>query len=963
MTDPLPEGPLAPGRTFGRYELIDFLGEGGHGQVWEAKDKETDRRLALKVLTAVQAESPEALQRFHREGRLAASLSHPACVYVIGAEEIEGRPVIAMELMRGGTLRDRLNDGALTVAEAVDYALDLIEGLEAAQEKGIIHRDVKPSNCFLDASGGVAKIGDFGVSRTLEAPSDLSVTGMFIGTPYYASPEQVVGERLTSSSDLYSLGALLYELLTGRVPFEGNPLSVAGKILTETPRPPSDLDSEVPGGLDRIVLKLLEKKSEHRYSDYASVRSALMPFSSRGLITARLGRRTFAYLVDTLPLSLVSVVQAGQLWLLWAVVTFGYFLVAEGVWGRGIGKWLMGLRVTDVNGSELRWRAHAVRAAVWTIFSFAGYATVEILADLGSPVGALSSVLVPGTALLVFATMRRNNGFAGVHEIASGSRVMAELKPHRVAVADRPPHTVAAISEPVTYGPFRATGIVWQSEDERLLTARDDLLDREVWVHVYADEESAPSLDYLSAGRVGQLRWIQGERGQPCWDAYGAPGGSSLQEWSVDEGPRHWESVRSILLDVATELEARSESPSGIQLSANNVWIDSDGRARLLDFPIDGGEEHASRRTVAPELPEWKALLTDVMYLGLLGEENRSMTTGGTALRGPGTPLPGHARQLAQGLQSVSASPRSLPDATEELARVQEKPARIKRSSRLAILGIMQAPAAILGTMLTVAGLLYPVYPEATESFFEVQYKELVDGAATQGASAAADASDLILANLYRNFYDSGRSTSWSIVDPGVRLTMEEASSRHPEISAQQLGDARATLGHPMALQFLQGWSLDSLDEDPELSTDVALSQARDEVGHPLLAVAVLLLITAGIAGITLLILSILAPLSSLVVRGGPLHRLVGIEIQDRFGLRATRLRVLGRAVIAWSPVFLAIVFALVIGVSESTGVFVVCALGLLGMLVLMLVGAIYQVVRPTRGFQDHLAGTFLVPR
>ena len=159
---------LQVGADYGSYQLIRILGEGGGGQVWEADDSRSGRRVALKVLTELRAESPKALERFEQEGRLAASVTHPSCVFVFGAEEIEGRPTISMELMRGGTLRDRLNEGALEYRDAAASVLDIIEGLEAAQHVGIIHRDVKPSNCFLEEGGVRTKIGDFGVSRTLE---------------------------------------------------------------------------------------------------------------------------------------------------------------------------------------------------------------------------------------------------------------------------------------------------------------------------------------------------------------------------------------------------------------------------------------------------------------------------------------------------------------------------------------------------------------------------------------------------------------------------------------------------------------------------------------------------------------------------------------------------------------------------------------------------------------------------
>src|SRR5512141_3011588 len=154
---------LHPGEEFGHYRVIRALGGGGMGTVFEAEDLETGRRIALKVLSH-SLDSPEARERFFREGRLAASINHPNSVYVFGTEEIGGTPVIAMELVSGGTLQEAIHDrGPLPPNEAVDAVLQIIAGLEAAHRVGILHRDVKPSNCFVDAAGAV-KMGDFGLS-------------------------------------------------------------------------------------------------------------------------------------------------------------------------------------------------------------------------------------------------------------------------------------------------------------------------------------------------------------------------------------------------------------------------------------------------------------------------------------------------------------------------------------------------------------------------------------------------------------------------------------------------------------------------------------------------------------------------------------------------------------------------------------------------------------------------------
>ena len=205
-----------------QYEFISLLGRGGMGAVYAAEQLSSGRRVALKVLSH-QLDSPDARARFLREGRLAASINHPNSVYVFGTEEIDDTPVIAMELIAGGTLQDRIQRyGPLPVGAAVDAVLQIIAGLEAAHSVGILHRDIKPANCFEDMDGTV-KIGDFGLSISTAGRGDSMQTmdGTFLGTPAFCSPEQLRGEELNVRSDLYSVGVTLFYLLTGRTPFEG----------------------------------------------------------------------------------------------------------------------------------------------------------------------------------------------------------------------------------------------------------------------------------------------------------------------------------------------------------------------------------------------------------------------------------------------------------------------------------------------------------------------------------------------------------------------------------------------------------------------------------------------------------------------------------------------------------------------------------------------------------------------
>src|SRR5215831_6327838 len=220
------KGLPGPGDQFGHYRIIRILGQGGMGVVFEAQDLENGRRLALKLLNQ-ELDSVEARKQFLREGQIAASINHPNSVYVFGTEEIGGTPIIAMELVAGGTLRDRVaSRGQLPAGEAVDCILQILAGLEAAELAGILHRDIKPSNCFITADGTV-KIGDFGLSigTQVRTTPDVTADQAPFGTPAFCAPEQLRGEQLSVRSDIYAVGATLLYLLTARIPFAGDTVS------------------------------------------------------------------------------------------------------------------------------------------------------------------------------------------------------------------------------------------------------------------------------------------------------------------------------------------------------------------------------------------------------------------------------------------------------------------------------------------------------------------------------------------------------------------------------------------------------------------------------------------------------------------------------------------------------------------------------------------------------------------
>jgi serine/threonine protein kinase len=271
MTDASPAGvPEAP-----RFELEESLGSGGMSTVWRARDGTLDRSVAIKRLHAHLAADRGAAARFQQEARAAGSLSHPGVVAVYDAGEDEEGPFIIMEYVEGESLHDLLErEGPLSPERASEVAVAVAEALHFGHERGVVHRDVKPSNVLLDADGRV-RVADFGIARTLDSTTPLTADGAVMGTASYVAPEVAMGEAATPASDTYSLGVLLYEMLTGRPPFVGEtPISVLLAHQKEEPVPPGRL-AELPAGLEGVVLRALAKDPAERYQSAAEMAEVL----------------------------------------------------------------------------------------------------------------------------------------------------------------------------------------------------------------------------------------------------------------------------------------------------------------------------------------------------------------------------------------------------------------------------------------------------------------------------------------------------------------------------------------------------------------------------------------------------------------------------------------------------------------------------------------------------------------
>ena len=935
---------LTPGETFGRFRLIQLLGRGGMGEAYEGEDLKSGERVALKMSRDVLA-TEQQREQFLREGRVVAAISHPHLVYVVGTEEIQEIPVLVTELVTGSTLRARVAEGGpLPSIEAVDMILQVISGLAALAAHGVLHRDVKPSNCFVGPDGRV-KVGDFGLAISTRPDATGTRTGDVVGTRAFASPEQLRAAPPDIRSDIYSVGATLHYLLTAREPHsEGEaPAVTVPSLDTRGPMP------GVPRKLGKLVRQCLAQSPARRPQSYARLSTLLVPFSSAAQVPAAPGLRVLAGIIDMAVLRvgsvlpLLAVIQWNVPVTLFgmaaahAILILGYFVLSETIWSASPGKLVLGLRVIRADRRPLGAGRVCVRAAVWCMATVPGFVAWLVFGPRGlgtvtSGAGALgyfaaNAGLLTGFSLL-FVTARRSNGFAGLHDLVTHTRVVSKLalapRPSLQVIESRPP----VASSATRFGPFV---VLDEVSGAGVLVGFDPRLTRKVWIRQAPPGTPDVSSERRSVNRAARLRWLGGSRERDDgWDAYEPAPGQAIS--TPGRQGTEWSTVRGWLYELAQEFANASHTSGFGPLATERVWV-TDDRVTLLDWsPFgDGGEPPAL--IDAADIRDAQRFLYDVAMLGLSLEAS--------ATKPPGRPpLPLHAQAFLADLASGRIP--TIAAIVERLRAMATRPTTVTRARRGAHLALCgAAPLASLLLLAPVLLITLPLMARSPESFLiEASLRRLqqLEAPTTPAAMREREDIETYLVGRFRPLL-TGQQTPWYWPVIEIRRpVIERAFAHQPNPSSDEIGLARRRL--------------DGLVEAAERNRELA---ARGRLGWPLLLFVVVMLVAAA---------GVVSVVSAFLAKSGAGLRLLGIGVVNREGSEVSRGRAGARAAVAWAT---GIAAFLLLVPSAAQGRLLDVSLGTLLpssiLLVIFIAGAVSSLLDPQRGLQDRILRTSLVAR
>ncbi len=970
------------------YELLRPLGSGGMGTVYEAIDHTSTRHVALKLISGSFAASEDAIERFRQEGRLASMIVHPRCVFVLAADEEAGQPYIAMELMSGTTLQDLIKEnGPLPVEQAVIKIMDVIEGLQEAHRLGVVHRDVKPSNCFVEPDGRV-KVGDFGLAKSLVTDQHLTKTGSFLGTPQYASPEQVKAEPVDQQTDVYSVAATLYFLLSGRAPFHGrDAAATVAQIVSDSPPSLRTLRPTIPVALEKVVLRGLDRHRHRRWRTLDEFRTALLPFLSTELSVGKPVLRIAAFLIDCgilFPLGLVfhadlaeSILPISYPWRRLVIVTIPwilYFFLLEGYWACSLGKRWLRLRVYSAHGNHpVGLQSVLIRTIIFyalvgfpaTVLSFA-YVTPEKLNNLQE---FLVYGLIPAVGgLVTVAPMRARNDYRGIHELASGTRVvrLPWVKKRRI-FQDCPSEHALFQPEglPDQIGSYRTQGALSWNAESTIVSGQHPALGRKVWLYLRPSSQPAVDAVRREVNRPTRLQWLAcGQHGERQWDAFVAPSGWPLPELVRKTAKLSWTDACPILDQLSDELVAAYRDHTLPEsLSVDQLWIQANGRVQLLDPLVPEARDGANQLEGYHQEAALR-LLRQTAELTLEG----SLRPEGQPARSIQAPVPQYAAPILNRLLKADLPPfDTVEEFRTQWTATRDQPLEIASDQRVAHLSLLTAALCIpllwmflLPAMIRIT--LKPIVAITLNRQIQLEQQTLK-------ALRKLTLREFLLSLFQLDPFAQAAGLARFDADPRLLEQLQQKIERDTSLATELL--QTTDLNEADLQQMGVGLSNFSWAPvgDPRVVAQVNIAD-RDmdaTLRHmPPLPWIFLIMCVLPFPPIW--------AVWAFIFRGGLTFRLAGIALLRSNGRKALRIQCAWRALLVWLPVvglltlscwldtvWLAAWFHRNLSLYHWTNALSWVCWGL-ALLLLPLYGGLVLWL-PNRGVHDRLAGTYLVPR